>query len=85
MKIMQAQHTLADLCAAFAVSRYGYHAWKTRPPSGRQRADATLSQSLCQAHAASRQTYGSPRLLAALRQLMRQQQLRGILPRRFVP
>lgn len=97
MKILEAQHSLADLCAAFGVSRSGYHAWKSRPPSARQRADETLSQSLCQVHTASRQTYGSPRLLAALRQqghrtsrrrvrrLMRQHELRATVPRRFVP
>jgi transposase InsO family protein len=97
MKIHETQHALTDLCAAFGVSRSGYHAWKTRPPSARQRADETLSQTLCQAHAASRQTYGSPRLLAALRQqghhtsrrrvrrLMRQQALHTVVPRRFVP
>lgn len=54
-----------------------------------------MSQRLCQVHAASRQTYGSPRRLAALRQqghptsrrrvrrLMRQHQLRTVVPRRF--
>lgn len=68
MKILEAQHSLAYLCAAFGVSRSGYHAWKTRWPSARQRTDETLSLFLCQAHTASRQTYGSPRLLAALRQ-----------------
>ena len=97
MKTLQAEHSLADLCAAFGVSRSGYHAWKSRPPSARQQADQTLGQRLCQAHAASRQTYGSPRLLAALRQqghrtsrrrvrrLMRQHQLHTVVPRRFVP
>ena len=97
MKTLETEHSLADLCAAFGVSRSGYHAWKTRAPSARQRADETLSQTLCQAHTASRQTYGSPRLLATLRQqghrtsrrrvrrLMRQHQLRTVVPRRFVP
>lgn len=97
MKILETRHSLADLCAAFGVSRSGYHAWKSRPPSARQRADETLSMSLCQVHRASRQTYGSPRLLAALRQLghhtsrrrvrrlMRQHELRATVPRRFVP
>jgi transposase InsO family protein len=68
MKILETQHSPADLCAALGVSRSGYHAWKTRLPSARQRTDETLSLFLCPAHTASRQTYGSPRLLAALRQ-----------------
>jgi putative transposase len=97
MKTLAADYSLADLCAALGVSRSGYHAWKSRPPSARQQADGTLSRSLCQVHRASRQTYGSPRLLAALRQqghrtsrrrvrrLMRQHHLRTAVPRRFVP
>ena len=86
-----------DLCAAFGVSRSGYHAWQGRAPSPRQQADEVLSECLLLAHAQSRQTYGSPRLLQALRQqghrtsrrrvrrLMRQHQLRAQVPRRFVP
>lgn len=63
MKTFEAEHVQSVLCAAFGVSRSGYHAWKTRPPSARQRADETLSISLCQVHRASRQTYSSPHLL----------------------
>lgn len=97
MKLLESQHTLSDLCAAFGVSRSGYHAWKHRPACARQQADETLSQALCQVHQTSRQTYGSPRLLAALRQqghrtsrrrvrrLMRVHALRASRPRRFVP
>jgi len=91
------QYTLADLCAAFDVSPSGYHAWVRRLPGLRQLADAELGTRLCAAHAASRQTYGSPRLLQALRQqgqrisrrrvrrLMRQNHLQTEAPRRFRP
>jgi transposase InsO family protein len=97
MKTLEGQYTLADLCAAFAVSRSGYHAWRGRPPSARQCVDAQLSLHLCRAHTESRETYGSPRLLQALRQqgyptsrrrvrrLMRQHDLKVTAPRRFVP
>ncbi len=97
MKALAPHHLLADLCAAFGVSRSGYHAWKVRPPSARADRDTQLGQHLCQAHTDSRQTYGSPRLLQALqkqglrtsrrrvRRLMRQHQLRGIQPRAFRP
>ena len=97
MKTLINEYQLVDLCAAFGVSRSGYHAWQGRTPSPRQRADAELSQCLLRVHAQSRQTYGSPRLLQALRQqghrtsrrrvrrLMRQHQLRAQAPRRFVP
>jgi putative transposase len=97
MKTLEREHPLADLCAAFGVSRSGYHAWKSRPPSARASADAQLSQFLCRAHADSRQTYGSPRLLQALQQqglrtsrrrvcrLMRQHALRGVAPHALRP
>jgi transposase InsO family protein len=97
MKVLANQYRVADLCAAFAVSRSGYHAWRTRSPGPRQRADVELSEHLCRVHAESRQTYGSPRLLQALlqqghrtsrrrvRRLMRQHDLHTQRPRRFVP
>lgn len=97
MKALERQHLLTDLCAAFGVSRSGFHAWKNRPLSGRAHTDAQLGRHLCQAHTDSRQTYGSPRLLKVLQKkglrtsrrrvcrLMRQHQLRGTEPRAFRP
>lgn len=97
MKVLAQQYSIGQLCEAFAVSRSGYHAWKKRPPSARFLQDVELGQSLCQAHAQSRQTYGSPRLLQALHQqglrtsrrrvcrLMRQHDLHGVKPRAFRP
>ena len=97
MNALQSQHSLTALCAAFGVSRSGYHAWKSRRPSARADTDAELGRHLCQAHTDSRQTYGSPRLLEALQKkglrtsrrrvcrLMRQYELRGTQPRAFRP
>ena len=97
MKALEPDHPIAVLCAAFGVSRSGYHAWKSRPPSARADTDAALGRSLCQAHTDSRQTYGSPRLLQALQRkglrtsrrrvcrLMRQHELHGAQPRAFRP
>jgi len=97
MKSLAQQYRITDLCTAFRVSRSGYHAWRSRPPSPRQRGDVALGALLCRVHAVSRQTYGSPRLLQALRQqgqrtsrrrvrrLMREHGLRTQRPRRFVP
>lgn len=97
MKALEMEHPLADLCAAFGVSRSGYHAWKSRPPSARAARDAELGRQLCLVHLDSRQTYGSPRLLQALQKhglrtsrrrvcrLMRQHALRGAAPRAFRP
>ena len=39
---MKADHTLAQLCAAFGVKRSGYHAWVQAAASKRERADAAL-------------------------------------------
>jgi transposase InsO family protein len=97
MKTLQGQYRLGDLCAAFAVSRSGYHRWRTAAPSARACKDAQLAQTLREIHHQSRGTYGRPRLTRALRQrgqrhsakriarLMRSQGLRGVQRGRFRP
>lgn len=94
---MQNQYPLSTLCRALEVSRSGYYAWRTGAPSARQQADARLAEQIRQVHQDSRATYGSPRVVAALRQagtrasrkrvarLMRQERLCGRVRRRFVP
>jgi transposase InsO family protein len=52
----------------FKVSAAGYYAWIARPPSRRAVEDAGLVDKIRTAHAHSRETYGSPRIHAALRQ-----------------
>jgi putative transposase len=54
------------MCRALGVGRSGYYAWRTRPPSPRVQANQALLEQIQQAHRASRQTYGSPRIHAAL-------------------
>ena len=54
-------------CRVLEVSRSGYHAWATRPPSERAVADATLTGRIAQIHKQSGDTYGSPRVHAELR------------------
>lgn len=67
MKSLHGQYRIGDLCAAFGVSRSGYHRWRTAQASVRAREDALLGQELQRLHAQSRGTYGRPRLCAALR------------------
>lgn len=55
------------ICRCLAVSRSGYYAWRTRPPSARARSDARLRVEIAASHTASRRTYGSPRILRDLR------------------
>ena len=94
---MKAQHPISQLCAAFDVTRSGYHAWQAASPSARATADTALLDDLRQLHAQPRGRYGAPRLQRALAQrgqrhgtqriarLLRQAGLRGRTPRRFVP
>jgi putative transposase len=97
MKTLQAHYRLGDLCAAFAVSRSGYHRWRTAPPSVRAGKDAQLAAALREIHHQSRGTYGRPRLTSALQKggqrcsakrvarLMRSLGLRGVRRGRFRP
>jgi putative transposase len=55
------------LCGVLGVSRSGYYAWRERSPSERQQADERLLVAIRREHQASRQTYGSPRIHAALK------------------
>lgn len=54
-------------CEALKVSPSGYYAWKGRAESDRARTDQELLGHIRQAHKASRETYGSPRVHKALR------------------
>jgi putative transposase len=57
------------LCRVLRVSRSGYYEWKDRPPSKRERENATLTERIREIHQRSRETYGYPRVHAELRAL----------------
>lgn len=59
--------TLRVICGVLAVSVSGFLAWRNRPPSARRQRDAALSPQIVASHAASRETYGAPRIHADLR------------------
>lgn len=59
---------MRGMCRMLGVSPAGYYAWAARPPSQRTVEDASLVGKIRTAHADSRQTYGSPRIHALLRQ-----------------
>ena len=94
---MKAEHSLTDLCAAFAVKRSGYHAWVKAEASARERTDAALQVNIRTVHAQHRGRYGAPRIqqeLAAqgqrhgckrIARLMQAAGLQGLCARRFVP
>ena len=89
VKLHASEYPVATACRVLGVSRSGYHAALVRPESERARADRALAAMVAEAHAASRRTYGAPRLHAELRdrgirvgrkriaRLLRQAGLRG--------
>jgi putative transposase len=97
MKGLEEQYRTSDLCAAFGVSRSGFHRWRTAGPCQRVGEDAQIGELLCEVHKQSQGTYGRPRLVAALPQrgyrcspkrvarLMRLFQLRGVQRGSFRP
>jgi len=58
---------VATLCRLLGVSRSGYDAWRTRPPSARVGAHQELTRHIREVHEQSRGTSGAPRIWAELR------------------
>ena len=92
----QASHPIATMCRLLGVSSSGYYAWRDRPASARSQADAVLLARIKTIHAASRKTYGVPRIHAELAaegisvgrkrvaRLMRAAGLKGVSRRKWV-
>ena len=80
---------MTRLCRLFAVTRPGFYAWRARPESPRRRQDRELLEDVRAIFEGSHGSYGSPRVLRALRaqghrlsgrrvaRLMREDGLRG--------
>ena len=64
---MKSEHPVQLLCELLSVSRSGYYRWQMAPVSLRQREDAVLAAQIVQAHRASRNNYGAPRVVEELR------------------
>jgi len=83
------------MARVLGVSASGYYAWRNRPASAHDQADAVLLRRIRTIHAASHGTYGAPRVHAELRaqgtaigckrvaRLMREAGLRGVSRRRY--
>jgi putative transposase len=92
----QANYPIATMCRLLGVSSSGYYAWARRQPSRRAERDTALTAEIRVAHAASRGTYGAPRVHAELAakdirigrkrvaRLMSKAGLAGVSRRRFV-
>ena len=89
-------YPIATMCRVLGVSTSGYYAWSVRAPSARGTGDKALIERISAIHAASRGTYGSPRVHVELTEsgtavgrkrvarLMKTADLRGVSRRRFV-
>ena len=64
---LKANYPVTRLCRVLGVSPSGYWAWRRRAPSRRAEANAHLQERIVRIHAASRATYGAPRIHAELR------------------
>lgn len=62
------RYKVKSMCEVLRVSRSGYYAWKTRPPSPRQKENELLLGRIRQIYTESRRLYGSPRIRAVLKE-----------------
>jgi putative transposase len=67
MQDHRGEFPVTRLCEALNVSPSGYYAWRKRPVSAREMANQQLVEKIKDVHAASYETYGSPRIYHALR------------------
>jgi transposase InsO family protein len=86
---------VGKMCRALRVSRSGYYAWRKKPVSEREKENEKLAAIIRDIHEWSRNTYGSPRVHAELRdrgycigrnrvaRLMREQRIRSKVKKRF--
>jgi transposase InsO family protein len=86
---------VGKMCRALRVSRSGYYAWRKKPVSEREKENEKLAAEIREIHERSRNTYGSPRIHAELRdmgyrigrnrvaKLMREQRIRSKVKKRF--
>jgi len=96
MTANQAEYSVQMMSRTLGVSRSGFYAYHGRPPSARQVVDEALSKRIAVIHAASKETYGAPRIHAELadegvfvgrkrvERLMLAKGLRGVSRRKFV-
>jgi len=66
MTANQATYPIETMAKTLGVSRSGFYAWICREPSARSIADGDLIERIGKIHAASKETYGAPRIHAEL-------------------
>ena len=66
MTANRAEYPVETMARSMGVSRSGFYSWQAREPSARDIADRELTNLIRQIHAASRESYGAPRIHAEL-------------------
>jgi putative transposase len=61
-------YAVSPMCRLLAVSRTGYLQWRRRPPSARAQANVRLDAQVAAMYAASKGSYGRPRIVRGLRE-----------------
>ena len=82
--VEKATYAVRRLCRVLAVTPSGYYAWMHRLPSQRARDNDRLQVRIRAIHAASRGTYGSPRVHEQLTQVEKMVPEVGVEPTRSV-
>ena len=97
IKALMTEYDVQEMCETLSVSTSGYYDWLERKSSQRQKSDEVLSEQIRAIHAASRKTYGRPRITLTLQdqgqrcspkrvaRLMRQNGLQGAQKARYKP
>lgn len=92
---MNHEHPIKAMCEVLEVSRSGYYQWRRAQTSARSLQTQAIKVKIARMHEASRGTYGSPRVTAALHEqgesvgrnrvarLMRESGLKGRQARRY--
>ena len=91
----RSEFEVGKMCRALGVSRSGYYRWRQKPVSDREKENEKLAAAIKDIHEGSRNTYGSPRVHAELRdkgyrigrnrvaRLMREHRIRSKVKKRF--
>ena len=94
MKAHRATFPITAMCRVLRLSRSGYYDWLKRPPSARAQRDLELQALILRIWTGSNETYGAPRVHAALQaagervsrkrvaRLMREMGIQGVTRRR---
>jgi transposase InsO family protein len=65
---LRSDFAVEKICDALSISKSGYYKWRKKPYSKRDESDKVLLEFITQIHFSSNQRFGSPRIVAKLRE-----------------